>query len=48
MPWKSSARGASADRQLDHYRWCLLEGATEAEALSAVVDLLVAETRADI
>ncbi len=40
--------GASADRQLDHYRLCILEGATEAEALSAVVDLVVAETRADI
>lgn len=40
--------GASADRQLDHYRLCILEGATEPEALSAVVDLVVAETRADI
>ena len=40
--------GASADRQLDHYRLFILEGATEAEALSAVVDLVVAETRADI
>ena len=42
------AEGASADRQLDHYRLCLVDGATEAEALRAVVDLVVAETRADI
>ena len=40
--------GASADRQLDHYRLCIVDGATEAEALRAVVDLVVAETRADI
>ena len=42
------AEGASADRQLDHYRLCLVDGATEAEALRAVVDLVVAETRADV
>ena len=42
------AEGASADRQLDHYRLCIVDGATEAEALRAVVDLVVAETRADI
>ena len=40
--------GASADRQLDQYRLCIVDGATEAEALRAVVDLVVAETRADI
>ncbi len=40
--------GAGADRQLDHYRLCILEGATPEEALRAVVDLVVAETRAAI
>ena len=37
--------GSSADRQLDHYRLCRVEGATEQEALRAVVDLVVTETR---
>ena len=40
--------GASADRQLDHYRLRILEGASREEALRAVVDLVVAETRANI
>ena len=37
--------GSSADRQLDHYRLRRLEGDTEEEALRAVVDLVIAETR---
>ena len=40
--------GSSADRQVDHFRICRLEGATEIEALRAVVDLLVAETQEGI
>ncbi len=37
--------GSSADRQLDHFRLRRLEGDTDAEALRAVVDLVIAETR---
>ena len=37
--------GAGADRQIDHYRLCRLNGATKDEALRAVVDLVIAETR---
>ena len=37
--------GSGADRQLDHFRLRRLEGDTEAEALRAVVDLVIAETR---
>ena len=33
--------GSSADRQVDHFRIRCLEGATEMEALHAVVDLLI-------
>ena len=40
--------GSGADRQLDHFRLRRLEGATEAEALRAVVDLMVAETEEGI
>ena len=40
--------GSSADRQLDHFRLRRLEGDTEEEALRAVVDLVVAETREGI
>lgn len=40
--------GSSADRQIDHFRIRCLEGATEMEALHAVVDLLIAETREGI
>ncbi len=40
--------GSGADRQLDHFRLQRLDGATEEEALRAVVDLVVAETRAGI
>ena len=40
--------GSSADRQVDHFRIHRLEGATEIEALRAVVDLLIAETREGI
>jgi len=40
--------GSSADRQLDLYRLRLVEGATKDEALREVVDLLVAETAADL
>ena len=40
--------GSSADRQVDHFRIRCLEGATEMEALHAVVDLLIAETREGI
>ncbi|MDX1691425.1 MAG: carboxylate-amine ligase [Acidimicrobiia bacterium] len=38
-------RGTSADRQLAVYREAVEDGADEIEALSAVVDLLVAETK---
>ncbi len=37
--------GSAADRQLDHYRLRVLEGASESDALRSVVDLLVSETR---
>ena len=37
--------GSSADRQLDHFRLRRLEGDTQQEALQAVVDLVIAETR---
>ena len=37
--------GSGADRQLDHYRLRRLEGDTQQEALQAVVDLVIAETR---
>lgn len=40
--------GSSADRQVDHFRLRCLEGATEIEALRAVVDLLIAETQEGI
>ncbi len=40
--------GSSADRQVDHFRIRCLEGATEIEALRAVVDLLIAETQEGI
>ena len=40
--------GSSADRQVDHFRIRTLEGATEIEALRAVVDLLIAETQEGI
>ncbi len=40
--------GSSADRQLDLFRLRVLEGATREEALRDVVDLLVAETAADL
>ena len=36
--------GTSADRQIDLYRLCLLDGATESEALRRVVELAVKET----
>ncbi len=36
--------GSGADRQLDHFRLRRLEGDTQAEALRAVVDLVIAET----
>ncbi len=39
-------RGTSADRQLAVYRGALEEGATEDEALKAVVDALIADTLA--
>ncbi len=39
--------GASADRQLDFYNLRRLEGDTHEEALRRVVDLLLAETRAE-
>jgi glutamate---cysteine ligase / carboxylate-amine ligase len=38
------ARGTSADRQLATYQRALSEGASEREALVAVVDFLIAET----
>ena len=37
--------GAGADRQIDHYRLCRLEGASKEEAQHAVVDRIIAETR---
>ncbi len=37
--------GTGSDRQIDHYRLRRLEGDTEDEALRAVVDLVVEETR---
>ena len=37
--------GAGADRQIDHFRLRRLEGDTDDEALRAVVDLVIAETR---
>ena len=40
--------GASADEQIDLYRLQRLEGASEREALSAVVDLVVAQTGKDL
>ena len=40
--------GSGADRQLDHFRLRRLEGDSEAEALRAVVDLVVAETKEGI
>ncbi len=40
-------KGASADRQTDLYRLCRLEGDSHEEALHRVVDLLLAETRAE-
>ena len=40
--------GSSADRQVDHFRIRRLEGATEIEALRAVVNLLIAETQEGI
>ena len=39
------SEGAAADRQIDLYRLRRLEGADEQEALRAVVDLAIAETR---
>ena len=38
-------KGGSADRQLDHYRLCLLDGADEKEALRSVTQLVARETR---
>ena len=40
--------GAGADRQIDCFRLCLLDGATREEALRSVVDLTLAETAAGI
>ena len=40
--------GSGADRQLDHFRLRRVEGDTEEEALRAVVDLVIAETREGI
>ncbi len=40
--------GSGADRQIDHFRLRRLDGASEEEALRAVVDLVVAETRAGL
>ena len=40
--------GASADEQIDLYRLRRLEGASEREALRAVVDLVVAQTGAGL
>ncbi len=41
-------QGSGADRQVDHYRLRLLEGDSREEAMRAVVDLVVAETRQGI
>ena len=40
--------GSSADRQVDEFRLRRLEGASEEEALHAVVDLVIGETREGI
>ena len=40
--------GTGADRQVDHYRLRRLEGDSHEEALRAVVDLVLAETRTSI
>ena len=40
--------GTGADRQIDHFRLRRLEGDSEAEALKAVVDLAIAETKAGV
>ncbi len=40
--------GSGADRQIDHFRLRRLEGDSEEEALRAVVDLVIAETREGI
>ena len=40
--------GAGADRQIDCFGLCLLDGATREEALRSVVDLTLAETAAGI
>ena len=40
--------GAGADRQIDCFRLCLLDGATREEALRSVVDLTLAETATGI
>ena len=40
--------GSGADRQIDHFRLRRLDGASAEEALRAVVDLVVAETRAGL
>ena len=40
------AEGSSADRQEDVYRQAILDGADSAEALTAVVDSVIAETEA--
>ena len=40
--------GTGGDRQLDHFRLRRLEGDDAAEALRAVVDLIVADTRAGV
>ncbi|MCY4099166.1 MAG: hypothetical protein OXF40_13050, partial [Rhodospirillales bacterium] len=37
--------GSSADRQLDHFRLCRLDGAGVEEALRSVAQLIVSETR---
>ena len=37
--------GSGADRQVDLFRLCQLEGASHKEALTAVVDLIIRETR---
>ena len=40
--------GSGADRQIDHFRLRRLEGDTGEEALRAVVDMVIAETREGI
>ena len=42
------SEGSSADRQVDHYRLRRLEGDTDEEALRAVVDLVIAESRQEV